>query len=139
MNVYKYLLQITIVLLLTGFARSETPAIGNIEIVPRPVSMKRLAGSFRLDNETQILTLDNESRRIAGLFSDSLLAYHGFHLKFAEAKPKSGNYIEFTQVGSQDLPGDGYRLEVGPKNVRITGRSAGLFYGIQSLMQLLPS
>jgi len=36
------------------------------------------------------------------------------------------------------LPDEGYRLRIEPESIRVTGRPAGLFYGMQTLTQLLP-
>jgi len=137
MNCRTSLLRITI-LLLAGFACAENSPAEDLNIVPRPVSVKRLTGSFSLNGETRILALDREPRRIASLFQDFLLTYHGLDLKFAQVKPSGGNYIEFTQIESQDVPPEGYRLVVGTKAVQIVGHPAGLFYGMQTFTQLLP-
>ncbi|HTI09615.1 MAG TPA: DUF6528 family protein [Puia sp.] len=41
--------------------------------------------------------------------------------------------------GSVDLPAEGYRLSITPDSIILTGKGAGLFYGIQSLIQLFPN
>jgi len=51
-------------------AQSSPP---DIDIVPRPESLKMLTGRFVLNPETRIVAADEESRRIAGLFNDYLL------------------------------------------------------------------
>jgi len=100
--------------------------------------VKPLAGTFTLNDQTRIVAVDNESRRIAGLFSDFLLNQHGFHLRISTARPKGGNYISFSLTASSGLPQEGYRLVIVPENIRVTGKPAGLFYGMQTLTQLLP-
>ncbi|RYE27077.1 MAG: DUF4230 domain-containing protein, partial [Sphingobacteriaceae bacterium] len=45
--------------------------------------------------------------------------------------------IELTTTGADSLPQEGYHLSITPKRIVITGRDAGLFYGVQSLIQLL--
>jgi hexosaminidase len=52
---------------------------------------------------------------------------------------KSGVILRLA-VGAEDVFGaEGYRLEVSPQRVAITaGKPAGLFYGMQSLLQLFP-
>ncbi len=108
-------------------------------VVPRPVASQRLQGTFTLDHRTRISTQDPESRRIAGLFNDFLLRAYGLSLKPAAGGARDSNSIVFTSEGSQGLPAEGYRLVVEPNRIRIVGRPAGLFYGMQTLTQLLPA
>jgi hexosaminidase len=116
-------------------AQSTPP---DINVVPRPVSLKLLTGSFVLNPETRIVAADEESHRIAGLFNDYLLEQHGLHLKTSATRAGGRNYISFSQSGSRALPEEGYRLRIESENIRVTGRPAGLFYGMQTLTQLLP-
>ena len=50
----------------------------------------------------------------------------------------SGNTILLTNKGAENLPAEGYRLTITPKQITIAGNGPGLFYGVQSLIQLLP-
>jgi hexosaminidase len=109
-----------------------------IDIVPRPESLELSAGKFVLDPETRIVAGDEESRRIARLFNDYLLAQHGLRLKMSATRAGRRNTISFSQSGSREFPEEGYLLRIGPEGIRVTGRHAGLFYGMQTLTQLLP-
>jgi hexosaminidase len=119
--------------------RADHAAFPSVNIVPRPVAVKLLAGTFVLNGETRILAVDQESRKTAGLLSDFLLKQNGLHLRITANRPKRENYISFSQVGSRRLPEEGYRLVIGAKSIRVIGQPAGLFYGMQTLTQLLPS
>jgi hexosaminidase len=121
----------------TPFLGAQNVPAG-LNIVPRPVSVRHSNGIFTLNNRTRILATDAESRRIAGLFQEFLLDHQGMRLKFATGKSAGDNVISFSQRDSRESPPEGYRLSIGPKNIRVSGRSAGLFYGMQSLTQLLP-
>ena len=59
-------------------------------------------------------------------------------LQITGTRPKHQNYISFSQQGSRDLPEEGYRLVVASDRIAVTGRGPGLFYGMQTLTQLLP-
>src|SRR6185295_12158440 len=107
-------------------------------IVPRPESLKILTGAFVLTPETRIVAVDEESRRIARLFNDYLLEQHGLRLKMSSTRDGGRNTISFSQSGSGALPGEGYLLRIEPQSIRVTGRPAGLFYGMQTLTQLMP-
>src|SRR6266853_92763 len=118
--------------------RAENSVLPSVNIVPRPVAVKLLAGTFVLDGQTRIVAVDRESRRIAGLLSDFLLKKDGLHLRITVNRPELENYISFSQVDSRGLPEEGYRLVIGAKSIRVIGQPAGLFYGMQTLAQLLP-
>ena len=133
-----HLTRLALLLTLATVVHAENPTTQHLNIVPLPVSVKPLPGSFTLNNQTQIVAVDEESRRIARLFDDFLLNNHGFHLEIQTTAPKRGRYISFTQVGGRNLPPEGYRLVVTPAEIRVVGQSAGLFYGMQTLTQLLP-
>ena len=120
------------------FVHASNSQAPTVNVVPRPVTVKPLAGTFILDGQTRIVAVDNESRRIAELFNDFLLNQHGLHLQITAASPKGKNYISFSQTGGRDLPEEGYRLVIGSEIIRVTGKPAGLFYGMQTLTQLLP-
>ena len=124
--------------LLTQLTSATHPGGPQPQVVPRPVASQRLTGIFTLDHQTHVTAQDPESRGIAGLFNDFLLKAYGLTLTSAATGAKGGNSIVFTTAGSQDLPAEGYRLVVEPNRVRVVGRSAGLFYGMQTLTQLLP-
>ena len=47
--------------------------------------------------------------------------------------------VYLSSRGSEDLPAEGYRLSITPDSINLTGKGAGLFYGIQSLIQLFPN
>jgi hexosaminidase len=133
-----HLMRLVFLLTVATLVYAENPAVPNLNIVPLPANVKPLPGSFTLNNQTRIVAVGAESHRIAGLLNDFLLANHGFRLKIETTAPKRGRYISLTHVGSRNLPAEGYRLVVAPTEIRVVGQSAGLFYGMQTLTQLLP-
>ncbi len=138
MKIVGHLMRVVILLTVASIVHAENPALPHLNVVPLPVKIKPLPGTFTLDNQTRIVAVDRESRRIAGLLNDFLLSNHGFHLEIETTAPKRGRYISFTQVGGRNLPAEGYRLVVTPLEIRVVGQPAGLFYGMQTLTQLLP-
>jgi len=138
MKANKRALWISFLLTVATFVHAENSPVPGINVVPRPVTVKPLAGAFTLNGQTQIVAVDNQSRRIAGLFNDFLLNQHGFRLLLTAARPKGKTFISFSQVASIGMPEEGYRLVIGPENIRVTGKPAGLFYGMQTLTQLMP-
>jgi hexosaminidase len=122
-----------------SIAHAQSSAPPSVSIVPLPVESKRLDGTFLLDGRTQIVATDAESRRIAGLLNEYLFTLHGVRLPIGSKRLEDRNSISLTQDGSRALPEEGYRLVVEPKQIRLIGRPAGLFYGVQTLLQLLPA
>jgi hexosaminidase len=114
----------------------DPPPDPQFQVIPQPAASRRLSGRFTLDQHTRLLTRDPESRRVAELFNDFLRQIYGLTLGAGEADPNDKT-IEFTSAGSESLPPEGYRLVVEPNRVRIVGQPAGLFYGMQTLTQLL--
>jgi hexosaminidase len=109
-----------------------------VNIVPKPVSIQRHAENFSLTRQTKLVTEGAGARQLADLFNEHLLKIYGFKLDNASRIPASGNFILLTASSSGDLPAEGYRLTADAKAVRVAGQPDGLFYGVQSLIQLLP-
>ena len=138
MKTRRHVLWISFLLAIATCARAENPAVPALNVVPRPATLESRTGTFLLTGETRLLAADEESRKIATLFNDFLLEQHGLRLQITGTRPRSQNYISFSQAGSRGLPDEGYRLVIGAGEIRVTGQAAGLFYGMQTLMQLLP-
>ncbi|HKZ36738.1 MAG TPA: family 20 glycosylhydrolase, partial [Chryseolinea sp.] len=78
-------------------------------------------------------------QKIAAYFSDKIKSATGLTLKTAETP--GGSTIQFVLNAKPDtkLGNEGYLLETSLSNVKISANTpAGLFYGVQTLLQLLP-
>lgn len=122
-----------LIMILTVFTKGQS----GINIIPKPSSIKTYSGDFKLDYKT-IIVYTEETRNIASLLNDWLLKNYGFKLMAVRETKEKKNLIVITTNGSRGLPYEGYKLVVSKKTISIIGRGAGLFYGLQSLMQLLP-
>ena len=137
MKVGRSVLAILLLAIVACVGAQVLPA-AELNIVPRPVTVRRLPGVFRLSGETRIVAADEETRRIAGLFNDYLLEQHGLRLEIAAVRPRTANYLSFSRTGAGDSGPEGYRLVISAEGIRVSGTAAGLFYGMQTLTQLLP-
>ena len=137
MKVGRSVLAILLLAIVACVGAQVLPA-AELNIVPRPVKVKMLPGVFRLSGETRIVAADQETRRIAGLFNDYLLEQHGLRLEITSVRPRTANYLSFSRTGAGDSGPEGYRLAISAEGIRVTGTAAGLFYGMQTLTQLLP-
>jgi hexosaminidase len=108
------------------------------EIVPLPAHLQRNAGEFVLTTATTIVA-DGAAQAEAQMLRDYLRPATGFALPLASRD--SGNAIrlkldkKLTALGEE-----GYRLSSDARGVTITAAGAtGLFYGVQTLRQMLPA
>lgn len=108
-----------------------------LNIIPKPASIETKSGSFKLDYKTVIL-YDAEAINSARFLNDLFLKNYGFKLMAVQTSQQKDNLIILTTNGSRGLPTEGYKLAVDKKRITIIGQETGLFYGLQSLMQLLP-
>lgn len=101
-------------------------------VIPAPKEMTTGEGYFDLSSDTRISYNNDGLARTAGLFNDYLNGRFGVTLK----KGKNGkNTIRLKT--DKNMPTEAYSLTVSDKGVEITGNDAGVFYGIQTLQQLL--
>ncbi len=116
----------------------------SIDIVPKPKSFTYTRSlPFEFNYKTKIVAKDEGSRQLAGYLNDYLLKNHGFKIEYV-GKPKKDlkNAIVFERLVAQgNIPSDeDYVLNINSNGVRIAARGdAGIFYGLQSFLQLLPT
>ncbi len=116
-------------------AQSHTQSIN---IIPKPSAARIGTGSFAISNNTVLSVADEGDRKAADFFNDYLNQYYGFKLEIDKQGGK--NYIRlFTKKFIKAPDKDAYTLDINKDGVTISGDTyAGTFYGIQSLIQLLP-
>lgn len=119
------------------------PAKGpEISIIPKPVSAVRRPGSFVIGANTRIAipAADLEAEGVGRYLAERLHSAFGLDLSVTDGAPvESQSVIILRRSDQQDLGGEGYVLSVTPAAVSIEAPEVGgLFYGVQSLFQLLP-
>ncbi|MHC2992390.1 hypothetical protein OB13_12620 [Pontibacter sp. HJ8] len=109
----------------------------NISIIPQPVFMKAQQGTFTLGEKTVLVVRDKNDRKAADFLNDYLQQYYG--LKLDVRKRASRNYIRLSTRQAKVENQGAYTLLVNNDGVSIEGDGhPGTFYGMQSLIQLLP-
>ena len=115
--------------------KAQTDA--NLGIIPAPVSLEKKSGFFKLDKTVVLISNETANAATADMLNAFIAQKGGFALRTAKT---AGNdhAIVLSSAGADKLPEEGYELQVSGTTVTITGKGAGLFYGVQSLMQMMP-
>ena len=112
----------------------------DITIIPKPVSVKqpRIAAKFSITPATQIVLEGSNLEQTAALLNEYLQQFYLFKLKVVK-KAAGNNAIRLNYERMDNAVAGAYRMTVDNKGVYIAGDNAnGVFYGIQTLFQLLP-
>lgn len=116
--------------------QAQAPASTQLGLVPLPRSVQQSAGTYALPAALRIYAKSADERNVADLLREQL-ALLG---KTATITTSAANaQIKLTTTPTAAVP-EGYQLMVDKSGVRITAAGgAGLFYGTQTLLQLLPA
>lgn len=122
-------------LLISTFCQSQ-----GISIIPEPVSVAKKDGHFLLTASTIISHVGGKTdlSQQAAYLQKKLSTATGYNLEIKTGS-QSGIVLSILAVPDKQLGSEGYLLDVESGNVSIRANSAtGIFYGIQSFLQLLP-
>lgn len=138
-------------LMLMFMATSCTPKLspGNTQlalqapVIPRPAFVEKIPGRFRIGSDFRILLspASKDTRSIAEFLAIELRDVEGLKVPVGAAQEKTPrNTLTFQlSVRKEHLGDGGYELEIYPNEMVLTAhKPSGLFYGVQTLLQLLP-
>jgi len=111
-----------------------------LNIIPAPAKAEKLPGEFTISPDTKIMLTGSGTENSAHFFNEYLQKYYGFTLQVSTSNeiPKNVIVLGFEKMENK-IPG-AYNMHVNQDEVYIGGdNEAGVFYGIQSLIQLLPA
>jgi hexosaminidase len=109
----------------------------NLGIIPAPLSVITKPGFFNVTAQTALQFETEADRKIAELFRQLVKEKEGYELTIAKnfiQAPKS--IISFNSALSENLNEEAYTLNVSAKNILIKGKERGVFYAMQTLVQL---
>lgn len=109
--------------------------------MPIPVSLEQKAGTFRLTEKTSIgipkgnADIQKTARRLADFIRTST----GLDLIITESSPEASIQLLLSKTTIPQIAQEGYLLDVNPDKVTLqANQPSGLFYGIHTILQLLP-
>ena len=101
-------------------------------IFPTPKENEKYDGVLELNGAPVIIASPK-------LKNEAAFATKIFQTSFSKAGTKQSIKLEIAKLAKQTSP-DAYELDITPKGIKITGNSpSGVYYGLQSLRQLLPN
>ena len=106
-----------------------------INIIPKPLSLEVGNGSFKLKDGMSVHAAGQDEKTVAEYFISKINRATGFDIQV-----KENGCIRLELDPSASMDDEGYTLNVTPESVLVKAKTAqGLFYGMQSFMQLLPA
>ncbi|MCA6441109.1 MAG: beta-N-acetylhexosaminidase [Chitinophagaceae bacterium] len=133
-----------ICLLCLFFYAMETIAQNQISIIPQPQSIENRSGSFIINAKTKIYIKNAEAGKSASFLNSYVQKMYGLSLQTVADKSAlklhaPEQMIVLSINKSLSTGKEAYSLDITPKAIKIEGvDEAGVFYGIQSLIQLIP-
>jgi hexosaminidase len=131
--------KIVLLILFSLFISTAAQVISSI--VPKPVSVEIQKGNFIISPKTQIwIEPGNEMQSLGDLLSGAINSKLGAQVvatsQTTKEAPQSLIQLELKKEFEND---EAYSVTMTPGSIKISARSgSGLFYGIQSLLQLFP-
>lgn len=114
----------------SAFAKTHYPPL-----FPYPTQVEWQQGQFKLDSQTKIYLSSNIGKHAAQELSSFLQPPTGY--LFEQTQSLAQNQVRFQYV--QGMENEAYRLHVGENKIVIESSSEeGMFYGVQTLRQLMP-
>ncbi len=118
----------------------STSVLGAVNILPRPLELEVEDGAYILTQRTSIVWKGDGAEPVAQYLASVLKPGTGYQLKITTVASGAAGSITLQIGASSDLGDEGYTLDSSARGVTIKANTArGLFYGVQTLRQLLPA
>ncbi|MGQ7870257.1 beta-N-acetylhexosaminidase [Sunxiuqinia sp. sy24] len=119
---------------LLGILFLSTSVIQGQTILPTPLKVEKRAGSFLIGNKLTIACASQEQE-----VADYLIQRLQNNVRIENSNERNADIHLQLAALPNNLGDEAYQLSVSGKQIKVTANtSIGLFYGIQSLLQLLP-
>ncbi|MEY3188215.1 MAG: hypothetical protein RIT41_750, partial [Bacteroidota bacterium] len=117
------------------FGGLSTANAQNISIIPEPYQMTTKPGKYTLPKSIAI-NAPSSANAISDIMAVKLRTTTGRVVYFTKNKPS----IDLQIINDANLGSEGYTLDINEKGIQLKANAnAGLFFGWQTVMQLLPA
>ena len=131
-NIFRRLACVSLLLAASAGAGAQHP----VSIVPKPLHLEQTEEQFVLKSGMTI-ACEEGLKEQAEYLSQMLRQATGWEIKVRPNSRKGNIVLALDTVANKHS--EGYSLSVNKKSIRISGADeAGVFYGLQTLLQLLP-
>jgi len=126
-----------ILVLLTLSSCQNGVDLADVELIPHPNYLELREGAFTINSKTIISTNSSDIIKTIEPLTIFLKEKYEFTSEIQVNENEKENSINLWLDSELDLPKDGYELEINSHHVKIrANEAAGLFYGINTLLQL---
>lgn len=135
-----HIVGICLIVMIAQCCLADDPGSTPTNIIPRPVSIERSEGVFHVTGSALVVARGDagvEARKLI----EALTPAMGVSLSLMSSAPADPSGVIELRLDqdSTKLGEEGYELDVTPQGITIAAQEpAGLFHGIQTLLQLLP-
>lgn len=107
-----------------------------VSIIPAPERLTQREGFFKISEKT-VFNCKNETDKAATLINEQLKTLYNKQIKINHGIEQNFNAINLIQINNLNIQPEAYVLSVTTTSVDIKGDAAGIFYGLQTLLQLI--
>ncbi len=135
----KFILSIFIALFFMNMNAQKTNSFSTLNVIPEPVSVVEKQGVFKLPQKISILRPAAADNDVAVDFLVKRLREATGNQVTVKDSGKATIQLLLNATQNPEIGNEGYTLQVNAKNIVVKANtSAGLFYGVQTLVQLFP-
>jgi hexosaminidase len=128
------MIRVTISLLFALYMCNATAQ--EINIIPKPVEIKKRTGTFNITKNT-VIAFDQNTEYAASFLKNYLDKFYNLSLRTTMHHRDNVPAIFIGYSGEKNIP-NSYQLEIEKNRIFIMGDKQGAFLAIQTLIQLLP-
>lgn len=122
-----------------GTPTQQMPYNKGINIIPMPKELTQNEGVFTIGKNMTLQASTPQAKVVAEYFSSKINRATGYNTTLGDGKAAKGG-IKLIIDNDIEVNDEGYTLDVTTKGVAVKAKTPqGLFYGMQTFMQLLPA